>query len=229
MAWCPNCKLEYVKGITVCPDCKSALVESLEDISDQENAESELKNGYDNEAFYSEEDEQEAMAAQLEMMERMKKVMDNPPYKSKAEALSENKSGALVLILFGLLGIAVLVLNAVDVIHLPMTGFSLTLVNIVMGFLFVVFLVSGINSKMKVRKLIPEVEKEKADIESVLNYIKEKKLAGEYEIDMDNYEVSYLEVSEKMVKDVEEEYPDFVKGFAFYVVDRYGSDILDEN
>ncbi len=227
MAWCPSCKLEYVKGISVCPDCKSVLVESLDEVSDQETAES--ANGYEAEVFYSEDEEREAMEAQLEMMERMKKVMENPPYKSKEEKLRDNKSGALVLILFGIVGIVVLVLNGLGVIHLPMKGYSLTLVNIVMGFLFVVFLVSGVTSQIKIKKLIPEVEKEKEDIEKVINFIKEQKNNGEYKLDMDNYEVSYLEVSDKVVKDVEAAFPDLIKGFAFYVVDRFGSDILDED
>lgn len=30
MAWCPNCKTEYREGVTVCSDCGTALVESLE-------------------------------------------------------------------------------------------------------------------------------------------------------------------------------------------------------
>ncbi|PIW70217.1 MAG: hypothetical protein COW08_02995 [Ignavibacteriales bacterium CG12_big_fil_rev_8_21_14_0_65_30_8] len=27
MAVCPNCKYEYVKGITICPDCRTNLVD----------------------------------------------------------------------------------------------------------------------------------------------------------------------------------------------------------
>lgn len=30
MAWCPNCKMEYREGITVCSDCGAELVETLE-------------------------------------------------------------------------------------------------------------------------------------------------------------------------------------------------------
>jgi len=30
MAWCPNCKVEYRDGITICNDCKAELVESLD-------------------------------------------------------------------------------------------------------------------------------------------------------------------------------------------------------
>lgn len=33
MPWCPKCKLEYVEGIKVCPDCGSTLVDSLEKLA----------------------------------------------------------------------------------------------------------------------------------------------------------------------------------------------------
>ncbi len=29
MAWCPNCKTEYIPGVTRCPDCGAALVDAL--------------------------------------------------------------------------------------------------------------------------------------------------------------------------------------------------------
>lgn len=34
MPWCPNCKTEFRKGITMCNDCGKELVESLDEVSD---------------------------------------------------------------------------------------------------------------------------------------------------------------------------------------------------
>ncbi len=34
MSWCPICKEEYKNGVTVCPDCNTELVDSLEDIDE---------------------------------------------------------------------------------------------------------------------------------------------------------------------------------------------------
>ena len=36
MPWCPNCKTEYQDGYTVCSDCGSTLVESLEQAATEE-------------------------------------------------------------------------------------------------------------------------------------------------------------------------------------------------
>ncbi len=36
MPWCPNCKEEYTKGIVLCPDCNTELVESLEALKTKE-------------------------------------------------------------------------------------------------------------------------------------------------------------------------------------------------
>lgn len=40
MPWCPKCKNEYYEGVTVCADCGTELVDSLEEF---EKAEREAK------------------------------------------------------------------------------------------------------------------------------------------------------------------------------------------
>lgn len=234
MAWCPKCKFEYVDGIKICPDCKVELVASLDE------ANQESVDFVSDDPNVSEEDIEEAIMPYMdelpdeeerkEILERVKRIRETPDYKSKADALQENKSGAIVLTICGLLGALVLILNAVGVLNFPLKGFSLVLMYAVMGCLFFVFLVTGRLASAKARKLKAEVRKEKKNIDEVLNFIKEKKENGEYSINKeDDYEASYILVSEQVVKDVEEAFPDLEPGFAFYVVDRFAGDILDEN
>jgi len=223
MSWCPNCKFEYVDGIKICPDCKTALVDSLEENTD---ATEEME-----EAILPYMDELPDEEERQEILERIKKIKENPPYKYKAEQLEENKSGAVVLLICGTIGVAVLVLNALGVLSIPLKGFSLTLMNAVMGCLFFVFLVTGVMAVVKSKKLKPLVEKEKTDISLITDFIKEKKLSGEYQLksDDEDYELKYLELSDRVVADVNEHFPDLEPGFAFFVVDRYAGDILDED
>ncbi len=230
MPWCPNCKLEYVKGCTVCPDCKCDLVEALEEESvpksiqefSKEDIES-IVNPYLDEIPSEEE--------QLEMLERIKKIKEAPVYKSKEERFTEYKSGAGVLLACGFIGALVLILGAVGVLNFPLSGFFAILMYTVMGLLFFVFLVCGKNSITKANALKPLVLKEKEAIQKILEFIENKKALGEYSLnkESEDYETLYLNLSETVVNDVNEAFPDLEPGFSFYVVDRFAGDILDEN
>lgn len=221
MAWCPKCKFEYVNGITVCPDCKIELVDSLEEELEVSEEESIMAN-------MSEMSEEEERAF---MIERIRRIQENPPYKCKEDQYQENKSGAVVLIISGAVGLLVLLLNALGVIHFPLSGFSLTLTYSVMGVLFLVFLVTGRMAVSKMHDLVPLVAKEKKDIEKVTDFIRQNKTAGKYSLDKNSetYEEDYLHLSDLVVDDVNAAFPDLEPGFAFYVVDRYASEILDED
>lgn len=230
MPWCPSCKLEYVEGIKICPDCKSALVGSLDELVEEEELSSYSEN-------YSEENTENNFdpndlddETKQEMINRMKQIIENPTYRCKEEQYDENKSGAYVLTVCGIIGAIVLILNLAGVISLPFSGFSMTLTYVVMGFLFMVFFVSGIRSFFKMNKLKPLVDEEKKNIDKVLDFLKVKKDAGSYTYsDDESYEEAYLRISELAVADIKAEYPDFEPGFAFYVVDRFANEIIDEN
>lgn len=229
MAWCPKCRFEYVDGIKVCPDCKEALVESLDDTNDVLEARMQNYNREKEVSEYYEDDLDEETKAEL--YERYKNFIDNPNYKSKKDQLDENKSGAWVLLICGIAGLVVLLLNQLSIITIPLRGFSLTLMNAVMGSLFFVFVVTGIMAIVKAKKLVPLVKEEEENINKIIAFIKEKKDSSEFSIDKNSeeYEALYLELSDKVVKAVNEAFPDLEPGFAFYVVDRYAGDILDED
>lgn len=232
MAWCPKCKLEYVEGVKVCPDCKTALVESLDDVVEE----------FD---FAAKEDDKDMMAAlirpyldelpdeeaQKEIIERARRVASIPQYKSKEDAYSENKSGAAVLIACGVLGFAFLILNSLKIINLPVAGFSNTLMTAVMGCLFLVFLATGIRSAFKAKSLKGEVASEKQVMDDIVAFIKANKESGKYDLskDSEDYEEKFLFLNEKIVADVDEKFTDIEPGLSFYVVNRFAGDIFDED
>ena len=192
MPWCPNCKLEYVEGVKVCPDCKTALVDSLDDadsddnfeFSDEYNAAEEQIEGALSQVFPDlSEEEREAM------LENMKKGAMIPKYKSIQDSYGEHKSGAFSLILVGVLGVVFVVLNALKIISLPISGNTLT--NVVMGALFLIFLVSGVLSGVKASKLKSAAKEEKDLITKILDYVKSQKSSGVYptlNADADDFE-----------------------------------------
>ena len=233
MPWCPNCKLEYVEGVKVCPDCKTALVDSLEDtenedsfeFSDEYNAAEEQVESAMNTYFPELSEEERA-----DMLANLKQGALIPKYKSVQDSYSEHKSGAMSLMLIGILGVAFVVLNALKIISLP-AGFSSTLTTVVMGALFLIFLASGIFSSVKASKLKSKADEEKALIDKVVDFVRSRKKSGVYPTykEEDGFEFDYIKLTETVVKDVEDNFSDLEPGFAYYVVDRFASEVLDED
>lgn len=97
MPWCPKCKYEYVAGIKACPDCKVALVNSLDEIKNDEYS----QNGYEYESegyeYDSESAAEEVAAAKrykaLEFEDKLTELFDN---EEDAKAMLEKlKSGEM--------------------------------------------------------------------------------------------------------------------------------------
>lgn len=253
MPFCPVCKLEYVEGKTECPDCKAALVASLDDIKEET---SEVDEMTDEEVLESATEEM--LEANMDPSALLKKlraaeasndyetvreiyetlrsqVEKNSPYENKKDKYSENKSASYILTIAGAIGAIILILNGFNVIHLPLNGFSEILLNVVMGLLFFIFLLTGIKGFMKLKKISVEVDEEKENTDKLLEYLKAendkgsfKVEVGEGEEEMSVEEASLLK-SDKAVSMAMEQFPDFKENFCFYVVDRYYSEIFDED
>ena len=227
MPWCPVCKLEYVEGSTECPDCKVKLVDSLEEAEDIHEEIEEMEDAIEEnfQPLMEEAPDEETMKAIYELRKALEEM---PNYKAKSDMMAEHRSAAVALLVCGILGACALLLNAFGIIKLPVSGFSLTMVYVVMGLLFFIFLVCGVRSLFRCRELKPLVEKESELKEKILAFVNERK--DTYKTSEDSSpEEAYLEKCKTAVADVEAEFPDLEPGFAYYVVDRFAGDLSDED
>ena len=100
MPFCPKCKNEYREGFTHCAECKFELVDSLEDLL--EDNQDENPNAADEYVVIEEESwekfTEEDDADQSEKKERPKDGYQSGIYRNSAERAEDNKSSAWTLL-----------------------------------------------------------------------------------------------------------------------------------
>lgn len=151
MAWCPVCKCEYKEGVKKCADCKVNLVETLESVTVSEE---------DKIQMLSEEVVVPALEEEITPVRVQKKT---GVYRKSAELSSDNKASAYILLSIGILGIVALVLIWLDI--LPFYNGIVAKISsaVILGTLFVVFIVMGVISLKNAKKF-----EEKAVVEGDL-------------------------------------------------------------
>lgn len=230
MAICPKCKMEYVDGMTTCPDCRVPLVEKAEEIlkelymgtermatrlvdylqyakidsavlGDTEIVENPEVEGEMLEVFrvlvseqqwkeaerlakvfvYNETvDQLEQKAAQeagteaaAEGMEQQQKTgQAKKYYVKKADQYEDFSSSAVTFLVVGVAGMIFLLLNSLGVFHIG-TGSGRYLANIVMGAMFLVFIVVGVSSLRTARKIRDEIKPEEEQTAETLRWFLE--------------------------------------------------------
>ena len=212
MPWCPNCRLEYVEGIKICPDCKTALVDSLKDAEEISHLEDELNEASEYEAEYSESENEcsscskevneiaaEEAVRQITVLLRQKGIPEEeiagiienakrkamntvPKYDSFEDKYKDNASSGATLLTIGVLGIIAAVLCFCNVIKLPMQGSSFYLTTGVMSVLFLIFVFSGFRSMSASKKFAVKAKEEKEKIDEIVTFLKDANKAGKFKI-----------------------------------------------
>lgn len=143
MPWCPICKNKYVEGRTHCPDCDADLV----DLLPEETIEQSVP--------LPDEEELADIAARTAAASQMNTHI---PAKDRHADL---RSSALTFLFVGGIGFLVITLALIGVITLPLTLFSLAIMEVV----FVIFIIIAVTSFKKAMSILDDISKE-SDLEA---------------------------------------------------------------
>lgn len=139
--WCSKCKSEYRDGITVCPQCKIPLVEAMPVEVDISATEDKIE-----------------LLNRMDSQENMHALSDGSrAYVEKNIKYEDMKSTACSFLLVGIAGIVLLVLIYSGIIPLQFAPYMKYMMAIVMGGIFLIFLIIGIRSYTKLGDLKAEV------------------------------------------------------------------------
>lgn len=219
MPWCPKCKNEYVEGILVCADCGSELVDSLEE--DKEDYEAEFE-----EMDLTEDMEPAAdMANAVHLGKAMRSCSTEGVYEDSGKKAEEFKSGAYTLLVVGILGLVVLALLISGVLPVRLNPVSQWMTVLVMGVLFLIFIVMGILSFQSYRRLAQKAVSENSLKEELIRYCEENMEAAQIDgaaltADEEEEELRYFRRTEQMKQQILEQFPDVEEGYLDNFVDE---------
>lgn len=198
MPWCPKCKTEYREGFTVCADCGSELVSELP-VEEQNTS----FWGVEPEEQSAEEQVRESMqdseqAADLLEMAKEVQAQQGPRYaagmyQDSSERASDNRSSGWMLLIFGIVGLAVVILGVLGV--LPVGFGNKYLYCGVMGAVFILFVVAGVVSMKNAKFFDKKAESENSLKSTLLEWCRDNLDASEIDSKVggsDGSEVQYF-------------------------------------
>ena len=194
MAWCPECRYEFVDGVKECPKCHVPLVEDLSKVSERPIplAVSDVIDPEEfGEELFSEDSEDHEYSAQIdpkreaaigmtrEEMARSyvagrpgmhKPVIRIRPYQSKAQKAEDAKSSGIAMVLVGAAILAFSVLWAFDLLPIRMQIERRFMSCGILGAFSLFLLIMGVFSLRSFKKLAVFAREEDRRTEEILKW-----------------------------------------------------------
>jgi len=165
---------------------------------------------------------EEAMAAAIAMEESRRPRQAYADKKDKAE---DYKSSAYTLFLVGGIGLLLIILHAVGVIPFALSGTNKYMMYLVMGALFVIFIISGIMALRSAKKFeVMDVEEKDLmkEIEAFLETITIEALDRDFNWDSDaTVEMKYFNRMARLKSILEMKFPDAAQDMLDKMADDY--------
>lgn len=133
------------------------------------------------------------------------------------------KSGAGVLIGVGAIGVVALILINLGVIPLSFPGSTILMINVVMGALFLIFLIVGVSSFISYKKLIKQAGEEESLEDKIYEWsdkILNKNLLDSEVNENDTDEEKFFARTEALRKQLVEAFPELDEGFKEHIIEE---------
>lgn len=248
MPICPKCKNEYREGFKVCAECKCELVDSIEEIFEENEISSknhdEILNEYLNEYINDTEEDTEIPNDSLTNKESPKDGYKSGIYRNSAERAEDNKSSAWTLLSVGVIGIIALVLAMSGVLPLHFYGITKYMIYGVMLALFILFVVMGLVSLRNSKIFAKKAESESSLSDSIREWCMANLKADEldavlFKTDEDNGEAAkdavhlsdeekYFKRNEEIKRLISDKFINLDEGFLEDFVDHIYEDIFED-
>lgn len=211
--WCPKCKAEYRKGIKICAECDTELVEKL-------NEEKEIEG-----------DVSPIMEDDTEMDEdtdgRSLLHTSSKSYVKKADQYKDMVFSGISFLIFGLLGAVYLTLCKMEVIPISYNLF----VFIGISAMFAIFIIIGITSLVKAGKIKTQIPDEEKKTEEIMNWLSENIQKDSIDKWKDTT-VSDVEndllITERIANELFKQYPDLDSSYLEMIADEYFDNTLSD-
>lgn len=236
MPWCPECKNEYVKGVSTCADCGCRLVESLDNLRDLHTFETNgetFEEEASNEKTSGEVSFPEDMANAVHLGRMLHGEGQKGVYEEASRKAEEFKSGAYTLLTVGILGLAALGLLISGVLPVRLNPVTQLLTCLVMGAMFFLFIVMGVLSFRSYKVQASKAVRESSLKDELMRYCRENLLAGEIDkkaqvLLEDANELSYFKRTEEMKRCISENFLNLEEGYLDNFVDEIYPQIFTE-
>ena len=217
MGFCPKCGYEYKPGFTMCSDCGVELVDEL---PVENNETSEITADF----FMTEDSEAvtEAASDSDGVAEKHPRSVRSSTYVDPMERAENYRSGAVVLVLVGIIGVVALILMDLNIIPINFFGSSNYLVNIVMGALFAIFIAMGVNSMINYNKLKNKASTDDELRQRIYSWIDnelDKSILDENVSEEDNEEIKYFNRTQVLSDELSRRFDDLSDDFRDYIIE----------
>lgn len=210
--WCPNCKNEYVSGITRCVDCDVDLVEVLP----SDDPDNDFQ-------YYDTEPTEPTDQVPCETVKPFR------AYVSKRTKKEDMKSTAYSFTLIGIAGIILLILLLADVLPVEIAIHTKIMTGIVMGGMFLIFLYVGLHAFSQINQLDKEADCEEDTYAKIIEWFRSTYTSSDIDAEVNleqPEEMLYFSRYEIMGRLIQESFGDLEESFLDHIIENLYSEFF---